>query len=123
MAIEADEPAAMGDLNLAAVAARPTCSDHPAVASGDDGAAPARADVEPGVKAGEVKDRVIAIPEIGSDVPVDRHHEPAAACFRPLGIGGIDPFAAAVGGPSDQLEAGLPDPPQSRVKKLPVAAE
>ena len=64
MAVEADQPAAMRDLHLAAVAAGPARADHSAVARGDDRAAPARADIDARMEAGEVQDRVIAIAEI-----------------------------------------------------------
>ena len=46
MAVKADHPAAVGDLDLAAVAARPARRDDPAVAGGDDRAAPAGADID-----------------------------------------------------------------------------
>ena len=41
----------MRDLNLAAIAAGPARRDHLAIAGGDDRAAPARADIEPGMEA------------------------------------------------------------------------
>jgi len=64
MAVEADEAAAVGDLDFAAIAAAPAGADHLAVARGHDRASPAGADVDPGMKAGEVQDRMIAIAEV-----------------------------------------------------------
>ena len=37
--------------------------------------------------------------------PCDRHHHAALDRRRPVGVGGVDPFAAAVRGPAHQLQA------------------
>ena len=92
----------------AAIAAGPAGADDLAVRRGDDRAAPARADVDPGVKAGEVQDRVIAIAEIGGDRAVrPASVMPLSTGCGSLGVGGVDPFAAAVRVPAHQLKLAL----------------
>src|SRR4051812_8765461 len=64
VAVDAGDAPAVGDLDLAAVAAAPAGTDHPAVARGNDRSSPAGADVDTGVEASEVQNRVIAVAEI-----------------------------------------------------------
>src|SRR5690348_14045265 len=104
MPVDADEAAAMSDLNFPAVAAGPPGADHLPVARGDDRTSPARSDVDAGVEAGEMKDRMIAIAEVGGDRPVGRHHHRAFDWFGPCSIGGVNPFAAPASRPFDQLK-------------------
>ena len=75
------------------------------------------------MEAGEVQDRVIAIAEIGGDRPIDGHGEAAFDRRRAIGIGGVDPLGAPVGGPLDQLQRRFADLGQARVKQLPVPPE
>ena len=57
VAVAAGEAPGVGDTDLAAVAPGPARADHLAISSRDDRAAPAGADVDPGVEAREVQDR------------------------------------------------------------------
>src|SRR2546427_571036 len=56
--VKADEAAAVRDLDFAAVAAGPARADHLAIGRGDDRAAPSGADVDSGVEAREVQNRM-----------------------------------------------------------------
>src|SRR5947209_4632870 len=62
--VKADEAAPVRDLDFAAVAARPAGADDLAIGRGDDRAAPTGADVDTGVEAREVQNRVIAVAEV-----------------------------------------------------------
>ena len=65
-----------------------------------------------------MKDRVVSIAEIGGDRAVGGHRHAAADRCGTRGVGGVDPFAAAVGVPADQLERTLSDPVEPSVEEV-----
>src|SRR5258705_531738 len=96
VAVYGHQAAGMTDTDLAAVTSGPTRGDDLTIGGGNDRAAPAGADVDPGVEPGEMQDRVITIAEIGGDRPSGRHPQ---AGFNPrpraLGIGCAATIGAA----------------------------
>ena len=65
-----------------------------------------------------MQDRVIAIAEIGGDAPGDRPWPCRVDDRRGLlGIGGVDPLAAAVRGPAHQLQVGGGDAVEPGIKQ------
>src|SRR6185312_10023691 len=124
MTVEADDAAAVRDLDFAAISAGPARGGHAAIRGGDDRAAPTGSDVDSGMEAREVEDRVIAIAEIGCDRPLRGQDESAAfGGRRTVGVCCIDPFGAAARGPFDQLQVRLTDALEARVQQLMIAPE
>jgi hypothetical protein len=123
VAIDGRDAAAVGDLHRSAVASGPAGGDDLSVCRGDDRASPGRADVEAGVEAREVQDRMVAIAEIGCDMAVHRPGHSGRNLLRLSVARGVDPLASAVGVPFDQLDLALADAVEARVKQVRARGE
>src|SRR5439155_26738626 len=71
--VDAGDPAAVGNLHLAAITAAPASDDHTAITCDNVRTSPAGLDIHARVEAREVQYRVIAIAEVGGDRPLRRH--------------------------------------------------